>query len=318
MIQEGSQEGKIKALVGDDLLDVEINKRSRKFRINETIVPKQQDFFGRFAVVVLTPEHRRIVEGGKQERRMFLDHFLCMTDPSYMGTLKDHNKVCKHLRALIKDAQHLSDFKTHAAVWDDQHQDLSQTIRTKRKQALSQLSPYIFEAAQEITRRQNPLDFSYATFDAQSDRLSSYFYAKRLTHGAQRDDIEMTWMGRSIKTYASQGEKAATLLAMKLGEQKAMAKNLGAPPVLMLDDIGTTLDQARRKHLLNHLHTSAHQTLISTCDPLIYQELMMQEGSAKDVNPYPSKGIDMSSLIHAKTDANQVSTGTCESKPVQV
>jgi recombinational DNA repair ATPase RecF len=62
----------------------------------------------------------------------------------------------------------------------------------------------------------------------------------------------------------SQGEKASLLLALKLTELEVVEGVRDEKAVLILDDIGVTLDRERRKRLFELLAASPHQALIST------------------------------------------------------
>ena len=56
--------------------------------------------------------------------------------------------------------------------------------------------------------------------------------------------------GRELRSFGSQGEQRATVLALTLAEADLTAERRGAPPLLLLDDVLSELDETRRAALL--------------------------------------------------------------------
>ncbi len=81
--------------------------------------------------------------------------------------------------------------------------------------------------------------------------------------GPQRDDIQFMINGRNARLYGSQGQQRTAALAVKLAEYRLIEQQVGEPPVLLLDDVMSDLDDARRTHLM-HWTNAANQVFI-TC-----------------------------------------------------
>lgn len=69
--------------------------------------------------------------------------------------------------------------------------------------------------------------------------------------GPQRDDLSFVINGNDARVFGSQGQQRTVALALKLAEFRLIEDFVGEPPVLLLDDVMSDLDDARRHHLLN-------------------------------------------------------------------
>jgi ABC-type multidrug transport system ATPase subunit len=68
--------------------------------------------------------------------------------------------------------------------------------------------------------------------------------------GPQRDDLCFLINGLDARVYGSQGQQRTAALALKLAEFQLIDDYVGEPPVMLLDDVMSDLDDARRSHLL--------------------------------------------------------------------
>lgn len=84
--------------------------------------------------------------------------------------------------------------------------------------------------------------------------------------GPQRDDLGFFINGADARIYGSQGQQRTVALALKLAEFRLIEEYVGEPPVMLLDDVMSDLDDARRKHLLTWVRRRC-QTFI-TCTNL--------------------------------------------------
>ena len=83
--------------------------------------------------------------------------------------------------------------------------------------------------------------------------------------GPHRDDIEFRVAGRAAGSSASRGQLRTAALALRIAEVAHSTQRTGDPPVLLLDDILSELDEHRRERVLEVAH-GADQVLITTPD----------------------------------------------------
>ena len=80
------------------------------------------------------------------------------------------------------------------------------------------------------------------------------------------NDVLVLAGGASAASYASRGQVRTAALAIKLAEAAHIADRRGHQPVLLLDDVLSELDAARRAHVLSVI-SGYEQCIISTADP---------------------------------------------------
>jgi DNA replication and repair protein RecF len=101
--------------------------------------------------------------------------------------------------------------------------------------------------------------YRQALFDERpSDRQRTF---TRL--GPHRDDLRFVLDGRDLRDLGSQGEQRTVLLALLLAERQWLRRRAGISPLLLLDDVMSELDFARRRQLLTSL-ADGGQALITT------------------------------------------------------
>ena len=82
--------------------------------------------------------------------------------------------------------------------------------------------------------------------------------------GAHRDDIGILIDGRDARVFGSQGQQRTAALSLRLSELRVMRDACGEWPILMLDDVMSELDPARRRSLVDSLEEV--QTIITCTD----------------------------------------------------
>lgn len=82
--------------------------------------------------------------------------------------------------------------------------------------------------------------------------------------GPQRDDIAFLINGAEVRTYGSQGQQRTAALSLKLAEFQLIEQFVGEPPVILLDDVMSDLDDLRRRRLLEWLHRRCQSFITCT------------------------------------------------------
>ena len=82
--------------------------------------------------------------------------------------------------------------------------------------------------------------------------------------GPHREDLVVLFDGHPAQDTASRGETRTLVLGLKIIEMKLITKARETTPLLLLDDVFSELDGARRRALTEHLKD--YQTFITTTD----------------------------------------------------
>ena len=84
--------------------------------------------------------------------------------------------------------------------------------------------------------------------------------------GPHLHEIRIESGDRELRSYGSQGEQRIAVLALVLAEAEVIAERNGVPPLVLLDDVLSELDE-RRRRVLGELLERAGQTVVTTTRP---------------------------------------------------
>jgi predicted dehydrogenase len=108
--------------------------------------------------------------------------------------------------------------------------------------------------------------FAAAAGDAGGHATCMASFIESLKGGPHRDDLRISLAGRDARTYASQGQQRAAVLAFKISEIRLLEEQLGFAPILALDDVSSELDPQRNARLFAFLSHFQGQVFITTTD----------------------------------------------------
>ena len=108
------------------------------------------------------------------------------------------------------------------------------------------------------------------------------FVAGSPAHGTHEVDLGI---------YGSRGQQRTAVLALKLAELAWMRERTGETPVLLLDEVLAELDAARRRYLLNRVH-SVEQALLTATDPEMFSAEFRERAALWEVRGGIVKEVD--------------------------
>ncbi len=236
-------------------------------------------YFGSFNVVLFAPEDLQIARGAPAERRRFLDRAVFGWRPAYLELAQAYEKVLRSRNAVLRNAPHDRRTPDLLAVYDAQLAPLAVEIARTRRGLLDELTPRFAAGFEAITRSGLPVALELATAPelAAGDAgavLAALVRdrARDLARGAtslgpHRDDLVFRFAGAEAALFASQGQLRALILAWKTAELDLLRQTHGDPPILLLDDVSSELDDARNVYLFDHLASRDLQCFITTTHP---------------------------------------------------
>lgn len=224
-------------------------------------------------VILFEPQDMNIVTGEPSLRRDFLDTILGSTDPHYASNLKNYRRALSQRNTLLKRPN--APRPDELFVWDLRLSELGGVVHAARKQLLQDFSSNIQDVYYQISGKHDIVSVAYVSDENTADyaeamlsRLSSGLHkdiARGFTGtGPHRDDMLLTIRCHDAKVAASRGETRSLLLSLKLLQLKALETATGKKPLILLDDVFSELDGARRQALAAALQ--GYQTLITTTD----------------------------------------------------
>lgn len=231
-------------------------------------------------VVAFTPDDLLLVKGPAEQRRSAIDTLGEQLSATYGALRRDYMRVVRQRNVLLREEATASDL----APWDAQLVTLGARLHVHRRRLTTRVS----EAAAPVYGRLAPgEDLSLSVTDRcgtqalsadkvmnvacveaalsvelqrrQADERSR----KTTVVGPHRDDIVFLLNGRDARAYASQGQQRTIALAWKWAEVAVVSDMLHRTPVLLLDDVMSELDEARRRALTDLVQEDV-QTFVTT------------------------------------------------------
>jgi DNA replication and repair protein RecF len=230
--------------------------------------------------VLFAPEEMLLIIGPPTLRRAALDGLTAPHDPSYTANVATYSRALQQRNSLLRAIREGEADRDQLRLWDEPFLASGAAIVAARLRLLELLAEPLAAAHREIAPAEERLTVGYASNatplpgEAPRDAL-----ARRLREtaekeswngttlvGPHRDDLVFSLAGRDLATFSSRGQQRTAILALKLAELDVLTVLDGRPPLLLLDDVFSELDPARRGHLVRRI-AELPQALITTTDP---------------------------------------------------
>ena len=259
---------KVTAQRRDGSHEVEIKIPANGRRVVEIAGQKASrsgELMGHVTGVLFSPEDLTMVKDGPGERRRFVDIALSQIRPAYYYALQRYARALKQRNELLRAQSHaaLDDF-------DDQLASAGAEVMRHRAWYIARLSEAAVDMHARIAGGRETLFLEYRP--GAGDDMLEQLRASRATDlrrmttsvGAHRDDVAILIDGYDARIFGSQGQQRTAALSLRLSELHVMRDACGEWPILMLDDVMSELDPARRRSLVDALEDV--QTIITCTD----------------------------------------------------
>jgi DNA replication and repair protein RecF len=263
------------------------------------------ELFGGIAVVAFTPDDLWLVKGSPDGRRRLLDRAVQNQMPAHLADSRDYLRALKARNQLLREGAR-DDLRD---AFDVPLSRLGARIRLRRERLLDSLRGPAARAFAEVTREDASLSLFYQASGRDSDGLGAEAalrgetelearilgaLTRRLSRDRERgytsvgphaDDLAVSLGDQPARTFASQGQARAAILAFKIAEIESLRLAQGRTPLLLLDDVSSELDPERNAFLMTYLGSLGGQVVLTTTDPRL-----VSQASAQAVFQRVSKG----------------------------
>jgi DNA replication and repair protein RecF len=245
----------------------------KRLRADGAPVERLLDAPARPLVAVFLPDRLELVKGPPGLRRAHLDQVVAGLWPARAGTRRAYAQALAQRNALLARVR-AGAGRDALRAWDLELARHAIALRDDRARAVDLLVERFAALGAELGLTGTPeLRYRPRTRAATPDELADELAARLAadlergftTHGPHRDDLALLRDGRELRAFGSQGEQRLALLALLLAEREALAAERGTPPLLLLDDVMSELDAARRELLLARVDGPG-QVLLTTTD----------------------------------------------------
>jgi DNA replication and repair protein RecF len=242
------------------------------------------------ATLVFTPDRLAVVKGGPAVRRAYFDRALGRLLPARALLPAEYAAaVAQRNAALRRTAMGIST-REALAPWTARVAELGGELVRARSQTVGELGPLFAEQADALGlgRAEVLYDGEPVEESALEARLEQDLERGTTGLGPHLDDVTIEAEGRELRRFGSQGEQRLAVLSLLLAEAELLAARGPAPPLLLLDDVLSELDEPRRRTLAERIGAAGQTFVTSTSASALPVEpaqlVAVEPGSARSVS----------------------------------
>jgi DNA replication and repair protein RecF len=244
--------------------EVTLGHEGKRASLNGARLRSPEALRGELATLVFTPDRLAVVKAGPAARRAYFDRALGRLLPGraalpaeYGAALGQRNAALRRVAAGLSSRDALEPWTARVAA-------LAAELVAARREAIGMLAQPFAERAAELG-----LPVAALAYDAEAPTTADF--EERLDRDLERgvtgrgphlDDVVLRSGARDLRLFGSQGQQRLAVLALLLAEAELLVLRGGAPPLLLLDDVLSELDTARRRALGERLGASG-QTIVT-------------------------------------------------------
>jgi DNA replication and repair protein RecF len=225
------------------------------------------------AISIFMPDRLALVKGPPSPRRAHLDRLAGALWPARAELPREYSRALAQRNSLLARIRRGGDREALDA-WDRELAERALPLTDARNQAAAQLTEPFTVAGEALglaggaglayRSRIGELDLEGILAELRERRDGDI--ARGFTgFGPHRDEVELSFGGRSLRRYGSQGQQRLGLLALLFAEREALRSARRQLPLLLLDDVMSELDPDRRGRLVAMLEGGG-QALITATD----------------------------------------------------
>lgn len=267
---------------------------------------------GYFNAVIFLPQMTKIIEGGPDERRRYLNFSITQVVPGYGKALSEYSQIVTQRNALLKQISERNSDTGQLDYWDELLAERAVFIIKERFKATREMELIAIKNHRKLTDDHEIIQFIYrpaidpdnlnteeelnskdlhASIDQMTVKEFKLEFLRQLrlrrreeisrgitTIGPHRDEMRFLSNQLDLGDFGSRGQVRTALLSLKLAEVEWMHQRTTFRPILLLDETMAELDQIRRSKLLESI-IEGHQTILTTTDLKLFDRDFVKKAS---------------------------------------
>lgn len=271
MIRFGAEAGRI-ALRGERggaPVEAEILLRvadAKRAKLNGAPLRAAEQLRGELATLVFTPDRLAVVKGGPAVRRAYFDRVLGRLFPARALLPAEYAAAVAQRNAALRRVSFGASSEDALEPWTRRVADLGAQLAASRTETVEELGPRFAERATELGLAGAEVRYEGdpPSVDVLTARLAADLERGTTGLGPHLDDFDLRAAGRELRRFGSQGEQRLAVLALILGEAELLLARGAGPPLLLLDDVLSELDDRRRAILADRIGSQGQALVTST------------------------------------------------------
>jgi DNA replication and repair protein RecF len=240
-------------------------REAKRARLNGAPLRAAEELRSRLPTLVFTPDRLAVVKAGPAVRRAYFDRSLGRILPTraavateYASALAQRNGALRRLAAGYSSAAALE-------PWTERVAELGAELVAARQSLVAELGPAFASISEELRLGEGELGYEGEppTREELEARIEQDLARGSTGSGPHLHDVAIKAGGRDLRSFGSQGEQRLAVLALLLAEADLLTARGEPAPLLLLDDVLSELDPARREILAGRLRAAGGQALLT-------------------------------------------------------
>jgi DNA replication and repair protein RecF len=226
-------------------------------------------------VQLVHPKSYRLLDGGPQNRREFLDWGIFNQHSQFLSNWRRFNKALQQRNALLKSRQF-----SQLSAWDKEFVEYGVVVNQFRHQYITALQPVFMDMASYFLGN-SALDLKFnagwdeslsleTALQKHLDKDMRYGFTQV---GPHRADFLTYLEKRLAKDYLSRGQQKLLVLALLLSQVKLLNLDGQTACCILIDDLTAELDTENRLKLLKYLALLGCQVFMTATDVIDFGDL---------------------------------------------
>jgi len=270
----------------------------KKLKINSKFRSKFPSPEEGLKIVAFYPDDFLLVNSTPLVRRRFLNLEISQVDASYRLWLKQYQEVISNRNTALRRIRDKKATVKELDIWDEQLIDYGSKIINKRIAFIEDIYYISYIIHSSLTNKKENLGMEYVSssgnnilpVDKSVDRVSfkiadtfrSCLLSARNKEiafgmtllGPHRDDLRFLINKANASVFSSHAQARTIAISLRLALVEFLDKFFEEPPVVLLDDVLSELDEKRRETLLSFLAQKKVQCFITGTNKQQFEGLL--------------------------------------------
>jgi DNA replication and repair protein RecF len=245
--------------------------KGKEVRVNGALLTGSEELRLRLSALAFTPDRLAVVKGGPLVRRAYFDRMLGRLFPARAGLPVEYGRALAQRNAALRRVRAGESSRDAVEPWTHQVAELGSELDRRRSELVGLLAARFRPKAALLGLDDAELAYEEkgVTVDDLNARLETDVERGTTGIGPHLRDVRVSSGNRDLRGFGSQGEQRSAVLALVVAEGGLVAEKRDVPPLLLLDDVFSELDERRRLALVTSLPEGS-QTFVTMTDRSAY------------------------------------------------
>lgn len=249
----------------DQRLGMERSREGWRGRIAGQDCRRISEFAAALPLVLVEPDSHRLVDGGPEMRRQYLDWQLFHVEPDYLSVWQRYARLLKQRNVALKQGSSTAVLAALEAPMAEAGHQINVWRRQEVAHAASRLDGLVAEMGlrlpgETVLRYRSGHPDEMALTDAWAEQRASDRERGFTQRGPHRAEMVLLSNGRAAATEMSRGQQKLLAFCLLIAQLARMKERAPRPPLLLLDDPVSELDPVHLESVYGWVGRQPFQT----------------------------------------------------------